>query len=143
MTLPTASVPDCCVLGYHTSDNNDPFRTYGMASYFDATSKLLPGYANTGAIAHEISEWIHNPFLSNTVPNWADSGFCYNNMEVADPLEISDYVSFKMSTFGRSYNLVNIVLAPWFMKGNFGVDGKYTYKEAFETRFTAPATCPY
>ena len=134
----------CCVLGFHTSDgaNPAPSRTYGVAAYFDATSKLPAGYADTGAVAHEIAEWIHNPFLSNTVPNWAGPGGCYNNMEVADPLEDRGDVAFKMSTFGRSYNMVNIALAPWFMNGSFGVNGYYTYKGAVAPQFTAPATCP-
>lgn len=134
----------CCALGYHTSDgaNPAPSRTYGMASYFDATGKLPAGYADTGAIAHEISEWALNPFLSNSVPLWPGSGGCYDNMEVADPLENRSDVAFKMTTFGRSYNMVNIALAPWFMKGNFGVNGYYTYKGPVDQTFTAPATCP-
>ena len=134
----------CCVLGYHTSDgaNPAPSRTYGVAAYFDSSSKVPGGYMDVGAISHEIAEWIHNPFLSNTVPNWAGSGGCYNNMEVADPLEDRVDVAFKMSTFGRSYNMVNIALAPWFMKGSFGVEGYYTYKGAVDPKFSTAATCP-
>lgn len=41
----------CCVLGFHTSDgqNPAPSRTYAVASYLDPTSNLPAAYADTGA----------------------------------------------------------------------------------------------
>jgi hypothetical protein len=50
--------------------------------------------------AHEINEWVNDPFGNNPTPTWGKIGQvtgCQNNLEVGDPLTGTNPINVKMS----------------------------------------------
>jgi hypothetical protein len=128
--------------GFHTADSV-PFgttvkgaaRTSIWATYFDPyPAAELPGLgANTDILSHEVSEWLHDPFLYNFVPPWqsplplsAASYGCLDNLETADPVS---EVTFQQD----GYELQDEAFFSWFARQSpsIGINGQYTYLDTF------------
>lgn len=77
----------CCVLGFHGATGT-PIQTYSPLD-FDTTGLFGPAIRDTSIAAHEVGEWMDDPFGNNPTPAWGHVGQvsgCQNNLEVGDPL---------------------------------------------------------
>jgi hypothetical protein len=116
--------------GFH-GVGNQPVRTEVWASYGDPYFFAeLPNLThNTDILSHEVSEWLHDPFISNTVPAWESplplsAGFygCTSLLETGDA--VSD-AAFEVN----GYQLQDEAFLSWFARQepSIGIKGQYTY----------------
>lgn len=111
--------------------------SYIYAGYFDGD--------NIRAISHEVSEWINDPFLDNSVPAWGFVGdpgpACSNTnlLEVGDPIEFLDSSILNYPVGGITWHPQDIVFLPWFEGAvpSTSVNGWYT----FANSTSAPEPC--
>src|SRR5262249_3666453 len=98
------------VTGFHGADKSEngngsqPVQTFAWASYLapvpfaDGDGGNIWAYQDIHIVSHEIAEWAHNPFITNTVEPWLlpTFGFCGGNLlETGDPVEL---IGFAMGT---------------------------------------------
>ena len=110
---------DCCILGYHGTNGNGPIQTYSPLN-FDSTGLFPPAIEDTGVMAHEIAEWMDDPFGNNPTPAWGHIGQvpgCQNNLEVGDPLTGTG-VSPVVMPNGFTYHLQELAFFSWFYGQN-------------------------
>ncbi|EFH86073.1 hypothetical protein [Ktedonobacter racemifer] len=112
--------------GYHNSTGQGlpGDLTYAWASYYD--QYLYSGFSNTGALSHELAEWVADPYTTNVVPSWSVPSEpqygCSDVLEVGDPL-----VGVVFHKDG--YTLQDEVNFSWFSRQSpsIGYKGRYTY----------------
>jgi hypothetical protein len=134
---PQKDIKKCCVLGFHTSFDVGEvaqlkfIQTFIWASWVEQ-GILGPGLADVTPMSHEISEWMNNPFGSNTVPAWQvpNSTACQNNLETGDPLALMPTAGYPVLIDGFTYHPQNQVLMQWFQRGHAS--------DAFEGAFSFP-----
>jgi hypothetical protein len=134
---PQKDIRKCCVLGFHTSFDVGEMaqvkfvQTFIWASWVEQ-GILGPGLADVTPMSHEISEWMNNPFGSNTVPTWQvpNSTACQGNLETGDPLALMPNAGFPVLIDGFTYHPQNQVLMQWFQRG--------ATSDAFEGAFSFP-----
>lgn len=134
---PQKDIKKCCVLGFHTSFDVGEMaqlkfiQTFIWASWVEQ-GILGPGLADVTPMSHEISEWMNNPFGSNTVPAWQvpNSTACQNNLETGDPLALMPTAGYPVLIDGFIYHPQNQVLMQWFQRGHAS--------DAFEGAFSFP-----
>ncbi len=77
-------------------------------------SSSLP---SSGPIAaHEVGEWMDDPFGNNPTPAWGHTGQvsgCQNNLEVGDPLSANNIPPVKGAN-GFTYHLQELAFFSWF-----------------------------
>jgi hypothetical protein len=121
-----ASVP---MRGGGTAIQTGIFATYGDPNPIVELPGLL---RNTDVLSHEVSEWMHDPFLSNTVPTWISPlplaslvYGCQSLLETGDPM--AD-VAFDVN----GYQLSDEAFLSWFahQTPSPGIDGQYSYTGA-------------
>ncbi|MGE5321297.1 MAG: hypothetical protein ACM3SW_00440 [Actinomycetota bacterium] len=139
MLAPDADVKRCCVLGFHTAfdaglvKSTPMVQTLVWASWMDQ-GILGPGISDVTAMSHEISEWVNDPFGTNTVPAWqypnASLG-CQNNLETGDPLATMPDAGFPVNIDGATFHPQNEVLLPWFTRQpSDAIDHDYSFPDA-------------
>ena len=111
--------------------------SYGDPYYFAEVPNLGQ---NVDILSHEVSEWLHNPFFSNTIPSWRSplpfaSAFygCSTLLETGDPVLDAAFTV-------DGYQLQDETFLSWFAHEvpSIGIDGDYSYLGTF----TQPApTC--
>ena len=114
------NVVECCVIGYHGATNGPPSgQTYSPMD-FDTSGIFGTGVRDTSASAHEIGEWMNDPYGINPTPVWSSgqSAPCssggQNNLEVGDPLSgISNDWSVTGAN-GFTYHLQELTFFSWF-----------------------------
>jgi chitinase len=134
---PQKDIKKCCVLGFHTSFDVGEMaqvkfvQTFIWASWVEQ-GILGPGLADVTPMSHEISEWMNNPFGSNTVPAWQvpNTSACQNNLETGDPLALMPNAGYPVLIDGFTYHPQNQVLMQWFQRG--------AASDAFEGAFSFP-----
>jgi hypothetical protein len=109
----------CCYGGYHSSFNLTS--SFGPATYTTAWSSVRRG-AVVG-VAHEVSEWMNDPFYTNVVPKWVaptGSKCAGNKLEVGDPLA---GVIYKIN----GYEVSDMTFYSWFVQDapSIGINGQY------------------
>lgn len=131
-------------IGFHTAlartvGSTERIQTAIWASYADpSTITELPGILeNTDVLSHEISEWLHDPFLNNTVPSWLSPDplsaavyGCSSLLETSDPItEVAGEID--------GYELSDAAFLSWFAHQvpSIGINGQYSFFGAF----TAPS----
>jgi len=111
---------------------------WAVYDYHD-TRQSLP---DTSVLAHEIGEWLDDPFGTNYVPGWNYAGRfneqCaftqffggLNILEVADPLETIPIVS--ISDGVNNYHVVDLAFVDFFTRNSTSrsVNGQYFFFEA-------------
>jgi hypothetical protein len=133
---PLTNVLDCCFLGYH-SFTGLPIQTYSPTD-FDTTGVFGgPANGDTDTLAHEVGEWINDPFVTNPVPAWGntgqDIGICQNNLEVGDPLSGSNFSPIVMPN-GFTYHLQELAFFSWFYGApGIGIHGWFSNNGTFLT----------
>lgn len=123
-------------------------QTYGVVD-FDTTEFFLPSTngvppgLNTEVAAHEVGEWMDDPFGTNQTAPWGGTGqvaACQANLEVGDPLSGTDVVPIQMPN-GFTYNLQELAFFSWFFGSpSIGVNGWYSNNGTF--RHDAGPNCP-
>lgn len=146
------SPTNCCVLGFHTAidkgvrGNRHDVQTFVTASWVDDGIYGDPGRADINFISHEISEWMNDPFVNNTVPAWqapqSSTAQCQTILETGDPLEFLSSNAFPVTMNGFTYHPQVEALLEWFERQvpSTAFDGAYSFPDT--TMLTAPLACP-
>jgi hypothetical protein len=131
--FPPSNIFDCCILGYH-GINGLPIQTYSPLD-FDSTG-LFGSITDTSIMAHEIGEWMNDPFGNNPTPPWGHIGQvsgCQNNLEVGDPLTGTNAPPVVMPN-GFTYHLQELAFFSWFYGApSIGVNGWFSNNGTFLT----------
>jgi hypothetical protein len=108
----------CCILGFHAAVSQHPgarVQTYAYID-FDTTGDFGPGIRDTSIAAHEVGEWMDDPFGNNPTPAWGHTGqvgACQKNLEVGDPLTGTNVATVTGSN-GFTYHLQELAFFSWF-----------------------------
>ena len=141
---------NCCAAGYHSTTGVPLLvQTYGVVD-FDTTGFFAPAKnsgsgpgLNTEVAAHEVGEWMNDPYTNNETAPWGETGQvsgCQANLEVGDPLTGNDVNSVTMPN-GFNYNLQELAFFSWFFGGpSIGTGGLFSNNGTFKT--DAGPNCP-
>lgn len=117
-----------------------PFIETGYFSKALSLANLNPQRMNTGAIAHEVAEWLMDPATSNFTTAWqnpGEPGVCYSSvLEVGDPVE-----SIAPGVDVGGYRFPDLALLPWFTGSQVlrSVNGQYSLLGGLTS---ASSVCP-
>src|SRR5712692_5006139 len=122
----------CCVLGFHGATGS-PIQTFSPID-FDTTGLFGPSIADTSIAAHEVGEWMDDPFGNNPTPPWGHTGQvagCQGNLENGDPLTGTNIPPVKGSN-GFTYHLQELVFFSWFYGApSIAVNGWFSDNNTF------------
>ncbi|HET9308116.1 MAG TPA: hypothetical protein VFO46_19010 [Candidatus Sulfotelmatobacter sp.] len=131
---PPNNLNQCCVLGYHSSSGS-PAQTFSPID-FDTTGLFGPGIFDTSIAAHEVGEWMDDPFGSNPTPAWGHTGQvsgCQSNVEVGDPLTGTN-VPNVVGSNGFTYHLQELAFFSWFYgQPSIAANGWFSDNNTFTT----------
>ena len=134
MASPVTNLNACCILGYHGT-SGFPIQTYSPGD-FDTTGLFGPTVSDTSIFAHEIDEWMDDPFGNNPTPAWGGTGQvagCQANLEVGDPLTGTNAPPIVMSN-GYTYHLQELAFFSWFFGApSIGIHGWFSDNGTFLT----------
>jgi hypothetical protein len=123
----------CCFNGYHSSfPLTGPS---GPVTFTTAWASVSAG--SVTHMAHEVAEWMNDPFYTNVVPKWMSpvGNFCGGRkLEVGDPLAGSVYTV-------HGYLVEDMTFSSWFSHDvpSIGIHGRYDMRALL----TGPASvCP-
>ncbi len=138
----TASLTNCCVLGFHSATGN-PVQTYGIMDW-DTTGDFGAGTADASISSHEIGEWMDDPLGTNATPAWGNIGQvsgCQTNWEVGDPL--SGTLMPAITLNGKAYHMQELGFFSWYFN-KLGVASVGTGdKFSSNGKFSGPSkVCP-
>jgi hypothetical protein len=88
---------------------------------------------NTDILSHEVSEWLDDPFIGNTVPKWeSPQPFSAAFYGCSPLLETGDAV-LKAAFEVNGYQLQDEAFLSWFARQepSIGINGQYTYLGTF------------
>jgi hypothetical protein len=127
---------DCCIGGYHSFGGfPTPTQAYSVVN-FDVTGIFGSFWPDSAIGAHELGEFINDPWGNNLVPPWGGTGQvsgCQGNLEVGDPLTGSTIAPVTMPN-GFTYHLQELAFFSWFFGGpSLGVNGWYSNNGTFLT----------
>jgi len=136
----------CCILGYH-STNNAGTQAYAVAAYSDPGIFSVP-IQDIHALSHEIGEWMDDPLIpsTNIVPAWGhvgQVGGCQNNLETADPLAALPNAGYPVPIDGFVFHPQSQVMMQWFQRQSTSdaMDGIFSFPD--EGLMTTPSqACP-
>jgi hypothetical protein len=98
---------------------------------------LEPGTQDTSVLAHELGEWMTDPFVGNPTPLWGHIGqvaTCQNDLEVGDPLstQIGTDVPPVVMPNGYAYHMQELAFFSWFLGSpSIGVNGWFSNNGTF------------
>jgi hypothetical protein len=122
----------CCVLGFHGAAGS-PIQTYSPID-FDTTG-LFGEIRDASIPAHEVAEWMDDPFGNNPTPAWGHTGQvagCQNNLENGDPLTGTNIPPVKLNGF--TYHLQELAFFSWFYGApSIAVNGWFSDNNTFKT----------
>jgi hypothetical protein len=134
LASPVTNITTCCVLGYHGATGL-PIQTYSPMD-FDTTGLFGPDIFDTAIAAHEVGEWMNDPYGDNPVPAWGHIGQqsgCQGNLEVGDPLTGTALPPVTMPN-GYSYHLQELAFFSWFYGApSIAVNGWFSDNNTFTT----------
>jgi len=124
----------CCVLGFHGASGS-PIQTFSPLD-FDTTGLFGPAIHDTSIAAHEVGEWMDDPFGNNPTPAWGHTGQvggCQNNLEVGDPLTGTN-VPHVVGANGFTYHLQELAFFSWFYGApSIAANGWFSDNNTFKT----------
>jgi hypothetical protein len=133
---------NCCILGYHSYDQEpgDAGNGFRERHYvMNYSSWISPGifrgaaFLDVTALSHELAETFNDPFVNNATPIWVGpNGLCQNNLEVGDVVEGLPNASFPMTMpNGFTYHPQNEALLQWFagVTPSSALGGAYSYPD--------------
>jgi hypothetical protein len=124
----------CCVLGYHgATGSGSAIQTYSPMD-FESTGLFGPDVTDTSIAAHEVGEWMDDPYGNNPTPAWGHTGQvggCQDNLEVGDPLTGSNVSPVTMPN-GFTYHLQELAFFSWFYGApSIAVNGWFSNNNTF------------
>jgi len=135
----------CCILGFHNAVTQDaavaPDKSARVQTYafidFETSGAFIPSIHDTSIAAHEVGEWMDDPFGNNLTPAWGHIGQvvagCQNNLEVGDPLT-STNIPPVTGTNGFAYHLQELAFFSWFYGApSIAVNGWFSDNNTFTT----------
>ncbi len=135
---------NCCILGFHNAVTQPPavapdkaarVQTYAFID-FEASGAFIPSIHDTSIAAHEVGEWMDDPFGNNPTPAWGHTGqvgACQGNLEVGDPLTATN-IPPVTGTNGFTYHLQEMAFFSWFYgEPSIGVNGWFSNNNTFTT----------
>jgi hypothetical protein len=125
------------VAGFHTAAASVDgggvvtIRTAIWAEYNDPYAVIeIPGILqNTDVLSHEVSEWLHDPFLGNVVPTWQSplplASYFYGCDNLLETGDAASDAAFSVN----GYQLQDEAFFSWFAKQSpsIGINGQYSY----------------
>jgi len=97
----------CCIGGYHSVTSGGV--PYSYSTYITVEGNFAQ---DTGALSHELGEWVDDPNTNNAVPAACGSGAI---LEVGDPLEgNTNYGDYPYTVGGATYNLQDLTYVEYF-----------------------------
>jgi hypothetical protein len=138
MSIGPPTIANCCVLGYHGATAGPPSgKTYSPME-FDTSGIFGSGVSDTSISAHEIGEWMDDPYGNNPTPNWGNIGQvsgCQGNLEVGDPLTGTNFPAVTMRSNHYTYHLQELAFFSWFYNSqptpSIGAGGKFSNNRTF------------
>ena len=135
MSVGAPTINNCCILGYHGALGNG--QTYSPME-FDQTGIFGPPVNDTSISAHEIGEWLDDPFGNNPTPAWGgigQVGGCQGNLENGDPLTGTNFPAVTMASNHYTYHLQELAFRSWYYNSQFdpsiGAGGKFSNRGTF------------
>jgi hypothetical protein len=133
---PVTDLNQCCIIGYH-GFSGLPIQTYSPIDFDTNVGFFLsPEIRDTYVAAHEVGEWMNDPFVTNPTPPWGHTGqvgACQNNLEVGDPLTGTGSIPIFMAN-GYTYHLQEMAFFSWFYGGpSVGIHGWFSNNATFLT----------
>jgi hypothetical protein len=132
---PVTELGTCCILGYHGTSNFLPIQTYSPSD-FDTTGLFGSTQGDSNTLAHEVGEWVNDPFGNNPTPAWGHTGQvpgCQNNLEVGDPLSGTNFSDIGGRN-GFTYHLQELAFFSWFFSSHStAVHGWFSNNNTFTT----------
>ena len=103
---------ECCIGGYHSALLGAPAgQTYSYSTSISQANVVGGVFSqDIGALAHEMGEWVMDPFITNPSP-------CPSNgiLEVGDPLETGpNFGDYPYTIDGFTYHPQDLVFITWF-----------------------------
>jgi len=137
-TVMSIGVPNnlnkCCILGFHDAIGS-PIQTYSPFD-FDTTGLFGPTIKDTSIAAHEVGEWMDDPFGNNPTPLWGhvgQVGGCQDNLEVGDPLTGTNVPTVTSPVNGFNYHLQELAFFSWFYGApSIAVNGWFSDNNTFK-----------
>jgi hypothetical protein len=135
---------NCCILGFHNAVTQNaavaPNKAARVQTYafidFDASGAFGPTIKDTTIAAHEVGEWMDDPFGNNPTPAWGHTGqvgACQGNLEVGDPLTGTN-IPLVTGTNGFKYHLQELAFFSWFYGApSIAVNGWFSNNNTFKT----------
>jgi len=124
----------CCILGYHGSSDS-PAQTFSPID-FDTTGLFGPTITDTSIAAHEVGEWMDDPFGNNATPAWGHTGQvsgCLSILEVGDPLT-GNNIPNVVGSNGFTYHLQELAFFSWFYgQPSIAANGWFSDNNTFKT----------
>ncbi len=127
---------NCCILGFHSAYDvsaagHPAVQTFAWASW--TSEGIFSSFSDVTPLSHEISEWMNDPFVSNTVPAWqSPNGHdCTGKLSSGDPTEVFANSVFPITLHGFPYHPQNEALLPWFAREDpsSAFRGAYSYPD--------------
>ena len=133
---PVTNLNDCCFIGYH-GFTGLPIQTYSPMDFDDNTGFFFnPEIRDSYIPAHEVGEWMNDPFDTNPTPPWGHTGQvggCQGNLEVGDPLTGTPGIPIAGSN-GFTYHLQELAFFSWFFGApSVGIHHWYSNNATFLT----------
>jgi hypothetical protein len=135
---------NCCILGFHNAVTQNaavaPNKAARVQTYafidFEASGAFGPDVHDTTIAAHEVGEWMDDPFGNNPTPAWGHTGqvgACQGNLEVGDPLTGTN-IPLVTGTNGFKYHLQELAFFSWFYGApSIAVNGWFSNNNTFKT----------
>ena len=128
-------------LGFHFSFT-PPGKTIAQTLIF--AGAFTPGVVTDAAhsdvyvLSHEVAEWINDPYVNNTVPQWVvpGEGICFSNtLEVGDPVEFLANDSFTVTIRKQIFHVTDVAGVSWFAHDvpSHELGGAYSYNGTLHT----------
>lgn len=149
---------NCCVLGFHTYDNEAGTPQNGNLPrryVLDYSSWISPGLFGAGfedvtALSHEMAETFNDPFVAsdgihNITPWWlAPNGNCQDDLEVGDVIEGLKSATYPVNLNGYTYHPQNEALLEWFefQSPSHAIDRAYSYPDESTLTTLSPVEHP-
>ena len=138
MSTQAGDLKHCCILGFHAAVTQQPqakVQTYAFID-FDQSGAFGPSVSDTVTAAHEVGEWMDDPFGNNPTPAWGNTGqvvgACQSNLEVGDPLTAN--VPGVTGANGFTYNLQELAFFSWFYgTPSIAANGWFSNNNTFTT----------
>jgi hypothetical protein len=135
---------NCCILGFHNAvtqpaavapDKAARVQTYAFID-FEASGAFIPSIHDTSIAAHEVGEWMDDPFGNNPTPAWGHTGqvgACQGNLEVGDPLTATNIPPVTGAN-GFTYHLQEMAFFSWFYGApSIAVNGWFSNNNTFKS----------